>query len=354
MLNLSLIFNFLPVLIPLTLINLLISYEDYKEGIIRNEYIAILLVGGALFHILLGDLLAAAPVFLWGLFVGVLLWFLGIWPAGDAKLFTSLLLYFPPMFYDLQLILQNLVNIFLPIFLVLIVVVLVRSKKELIKNAVKFTTEPYRLFLIVVIFLGLAGFAMDFIRFLGIPGDYFLYLIVLFLFFEIFYFFLSAKTELIFTLIAIARIVLNFETMFTLSYLFDFLSLVGLFLFLRFFILYITYNYYSKKMKIEELEPGMSLAEGIVEKNGDYHKVSFLNISLIGFMMQRKEKFIHSLSFLTEEDVDKIKSLKEEGKLKMKQVLVDKKQHFGAFIFLGYLLTLFLGGSFVQVIKLII
>lgn len=355
MINFSLIIDLLPVLVPLIFLNLVISYEDFKKGVIKNKYIITLLLGGLIYQFFIGNLFTFSllQIFLYGLGAGFLLWFLGIWPAGDAKLFASLLLYFPATFYKSNLIFNYSINIFVPIFLVIASVVLIKNR-GMIKEALEYTLDPYRVFFLVVMLLGFVSFVMDFFKLIGLQGGYFLSLLVLFVAFEIFYWLISVKTELIFTLIAALRIIVDYKTVLTLTYLYDFLSLLALFLFLRFFILYLTYHFFSRKVKIENLEGGMGPAEGIIKRKGKYGKLSFLNISLISYMMQRKENFIHDLVFLTDKDVKTIKQLKEEEKLGFDTLRIDQKQHFASILFFGYLLTLLLNSNFIAQLKLFI
>lgn len=346
------VFRF-PVVIPLLFLAVLVSYEDYTEGKIRNEYIAALIVGGVLYQIAFAGnaFLPVFETFLYGLGVSFLLYFLGVWPAGDAKLFSVLILYFPASLFRGNLIMNYSINVFVPIFLLLGTVVFLRSGKERIKEALEFSLDPYRVFNLVVILLGLVAFAMDALRMLGIQGGYFLSILLLFIAFEIFYAFLSAWTELAFTLLAALRIFLEYGEVFSLQYLTRFTSLILVFLLLRFFLLYLTYYYFSREVRIEDLEPGMSVAEGIVDQGDHYGKISFLNASLINYMMQRKENFVHDLVYLTEEDVERIKEMKREEELGFETLRVDEKQQFALIVFLGYFLTLVLGNQFISVIK---
>ena len=105
---------FLPFVIT---IGLIVSYRDKKEGRIPNFYILILLILGLIFQILSNpNLIPLLMLLSYTFAISFLLWFLGIWPAGDAKLFFSLFLFFPSNLLNSSLILDYLVNIFVPIF----------------------------------------------------------------------------------------------------------------------------------------------------------------------------------------------------------------------------------------------
>ncbi len=336
------ILNFLPILLPVSFISLIIAYEDFKTGLIKNQYIVALLLGGLAYHLFTGQMfiipLQVVKIFLLGLAVSFGFYFIGIWPAGDAKLFLVYILLLPHTMYNINLVMTLALNTFVPIFFVLSIYVLVNSRKRIVE-ALKYSLEPYRLLLLAVILLGIAGITMRFLEMSGIHVDFFIAMFILFLAFELFYSVLSLKSELVFFLLAVLRIIFDRQRVMTQEFVFESLMLIGIFVFFRFFLLYLIYYFYTKETDIEDLEEGMSPAEGIVEENDSYHKVSFLNVSFIDYMEQKKNNFIHNIIFLTEKDVEKIKNLYEKGKLGLKTLRTDRKQYFALIIWIGYLLT---------------
>ena len=170
----------------------------------------------------------------------------------------------------------------------------------------------------------------------------------MFIIFEFFRRFLSAKLELFFFGCAVLRVLIDYRTVYSFAFAQKFFTILFVFLFFRFFILYLAFKLYTYKVPIRKLKPGMSLAEVVIQRGDHFEKKSFLNASLIGFMTQRRENIIHSLDFLTKEDVDRIKKLRRENKIPFASILVNKVQPFAIFILLGYILTVFCQGSFMS------
>lgn len=135
-------------LIPLFFVGYVTVRDDLREGRIYNKRILQGLVAGAIAYLMLGaaELMGADPRLCsgplpegdwhWGavvvldlgvaLFVGVLLWMLGIWAAGDAKLFTLYAFLVPPTCFERSYLsvfpaLPVLVNVFVFVFLFLLV-----------------------------------------------------------------------------------------------------------------------------------------------------------------------------------------------------------------------------------------
>ena len=338
-------------------LGLIVSYEDFKLRIIRNIHILIILLLGIFFQLLSGNLQTNLFGIIltvgYGLGLSFLFWWLGIWPAGDAKFFTVFLLFFPAQMYlPFRLIFSYLVNIFVPIFFLMMVVIFFKSGSKLIKEAVKYSFDPYKIFMLVSMFLGFVWFNLKFISMFGVKTDFFISILILFLVYELFYAILTFESELFFLGCAIVRIVLDYRNIFTLNFLYDFFSTVFVFVFFRFFVLYLGYHMYTKRVKISDLEPGMSLAEGVFFKDNKIWKISFLTSSFIEFLMQRKQRFIHDLNNLTKKDVRLLKKLKKEKKLPFDDILVSQRQNFAFFILLGFLLTYFLKGDFISFIAL--
>ncbi len=349
---------FLPISLPVIFLGIFISYEDYRTGLIKNQYIIALFFGGVFYHLFTGNMFRiefeVIKIFLMALLIGFGLYFIGIWPAGDAKLFTVYILFFPPYMYTDQLIMQFALNTFVPVFLVFSTIVFLKSRENF-KDALKYSFEPYRLFLLVMVVFGIAGWVMRFLEFLNFRVNFFVAMFILFLAFEIVFTLISLKTEVILVSLVLLRIIFDFEYITSVSYLYETFNLIIIFVFFRFFILYLTFHYYAREVSIDKLEEGMSPAEGIVkEEDGGYHKVSFLKVSLIDFMQDKKRNFIHDILFLKDEDIEKLKSLREEGEMDISSLKVDKTQHFAFLLLIGYILTFLLGTDIFSFFMLII
>ncbi len=126
---------FLPVLF---LIGLIISYQDFRYGKIKNKWIILGLAWGLIiyFFFLIWGIIAEPiipfsyilKVFVnsfFALIVGYILWYFNLWSAGDAKLFFVFTLLLPLQYYWRTALpvfpsFALLINIFIPALLLLI------------------------------------------------------------------------------------------------------------------------------------------------------------------------------------------------------------------------------------------
>ena len=120
------IYFFLPIILAL---GVLTSYEDIKLGKIKNKYLLIAAGIGfviqcflILFEIITVKYLLISIIYtIISLIVGFVLWYYGIWNAGDAKLLTILVFLTPPTIYKnvttqlpfIDLFLNSLIPIFI-------------------------------------------------------------------------------------------------------------------------------------------------------------------------------------------------------------------------------------------------
>ncbi len=332
------------------------AVEDFRHERIPNKALLALLAMGLAYQLLaVSNFAGAAITFFYAFFVAVLLWFIGIWPAGDAKLFSILFLFLPPQLYSAQsIVFDFLVNTFVPVFFFMFFVIIARSKFSLLKEAVKYALDPYRLIMLGAILLGFIWFVMGAMQLLFSPFsawfDYFLTLVLLFAVFEFFRRVLSEKLELFFFGCAVLRVLLDYSTIYSVSFIQEFSSMIFVFLFFRFFVLFLAFKLYTYSVPIEELKAGMVAGELIVRKGERFEKVSLLNPSLISFMSQRLERVVHNTNFLTEKDVKRIQKLRAQKKIPFASMLVCKVQPFAVFILLGFALTVLAEGSFLVLV----
>ncbi len=339
------------ILIPALLLGIYICYQDIRHGKISNVLVIFLLLLGIAYQAFSGTImtetLAVASTFLYGFLISFLLWWLGLWPGGDAKLFIVMLLLLPSGLYSGSIILPYLANTFIPVFVFMTFYALFRSRAPYIKKAVSYSLNPYRISFIFIILIGFMWFFTGIIKLAGIQADYFMTILLLFAVYELFSITLSAKAEAFFILLAVLRVLLDFQGLFTMASLQFFLLVAGTFIFFRFFLIHLTYYTLTSEIRIEKLVPGMVLAEGIYPKGKGYAKESLLNPSLIDFIQQKKIRFIHGLDELTERDTERIKRLRKQGRIGFATVRICQTQPFAVFILIGYILTLlFQGGIF--------
>jgi len=332
-------------------IGLVVSAKDFKQGVIKNKYIALLLLLGIAFQFFSGpEAMQFLSIVAYGLAIAFMLWYIGIWPAGDAKLFFAFLWFFPPAHYSsIAVIMAFVVNIFVPIFFFMFFVILYRSKLKVLVEALRYAFKPYNVLMLAVVYFGFVWIVMRLIQMvIAIQMDYFMMVLILFITFETLLRVLSAKMEYLFYACAFLRVILDYKSVYSIGFLWEFVMTILLFLFFRFFILYLAFKLYTKKVPIKKLKAGMSPAENIARKGKNFEKTSFLQASLISFMSSRGEKSIHNLNHYSKKDVEKIKKLRKEGKIPFASVLVNQTQPFALFILFGFILTYAFGTDFIS------
>ena len=333
-----------------------ISILDLKTGFIPNKLLALLLGLGIVYNAgFVQNPMGAITVFFYALCISVFLWVIGIWPAGDAKMFSVLFLLLPVELYSANgLVFSFLVNIFVPIFLLMLLVIAVKSRFKILVESLKFSLEPYNVLMLSTILFGFVWFVMRGIHFLSaglsVQLDYFLTIALMFFAFGALGRFLSEKIEFLFIGLGVLRVLLDYSSIYSLSFAWKFFSTLFVFIFFRFFILFIAFKIYTYRVPIKGLKPGMSPAETIVEREGGFARVSSLNTSLISFMSNRLEKAIHNREFLTEKDIEKIKKLRQDKKIPFSTLLINRVQPFAVFILAGYILTVILKTDFITAI----
>lgn len=348
----------LVLIVPVAVFSIVVSYYDWKKGVIPNELILALLALGILVQIYLGNLvehpLQVLGIFTYGAVLSFVLWFLGLISPGDSKLFTVLFLYFPIGQYTNSLPLDFLINIFVPVFILLVLYLLIKSDRDIVMESLVTSFSPYRVLMVLVILTGFSWFVFTLFSLFGVDIGYFGLVLALFLGYELLTRFSSGKTEIVLIALALARIVVDYRNALTLRFITHMLLLTLFFVTVRLFILKISFDFFSESKNIEDLEEGDVLSEGIVEEDYGYRKVDLLNFSLIGYMEDRKRRFVHNLGALSSEDLEEISKLGEEGKLDFEEIEVHRTQRFAMFIFLGYFLTVFLGTNFATFIRTLV
>ena len=356
-------------LIPILAFGLISTYWDIKKGIIRNKLILAMLITAVIIHVssilLSPSLFNLLPSFIlnvgFSIFVGFLLWVISIWPAGDAKLFIAYSSLIPLGLFGNSgspyVSFEFLINTFVPIFLAMFIFLLVKSKPSEIKKSLKFTFNPYNMFMVFVVVVGFLWFIIKAVSSLGIVMNYFIIIIILFIIMEIFNKIVPVNMEYAYVFLVILRLILDYRSVFTLGYLYELISIIFAFVIIRYFVIDLGFHGFTVLKKIKDLKPGMCLAEGITEsdeKSVNYEKrrMSFFSLPQ-ALMEKRRIKFIHSVSFdgLTKEDVKKIKKLRKDGKIPFDDIMVHVSTPFAVFLFIGIILTILLQTNFVTYLK---
>lgn len=355
-------------LIPVIVFGLISVYTDIRSRVIKNKLIATMLITAVIMHayhlFFFPDFQNFMPNFIinlgFSVFVGVLLWVIYIWPAGDAKLFIAYSALLPLTLFSSGspfISFEFLINTFVPVFFVMFVFLLIKSKPSEIKRSLKFTFDPYRLFSISIVILGFLWFIIKAFSFLGVIMNYFIILVLLFVIIEIFDKVVPVNLEYLYVFLAVTRLIIDYRTVFTFGYSYEFLALIFAFIIVRYFVIDLGFLGFTTPKKIKDLEPGMCLAEGIAEskeKGVNFEKRRIIQFSLLQSMTEkRKVKFIHGISFdgLTKDDVKKIKKLRKSGKIPFDEVMIHTSTPFAFFLLVGAVLTITLQANFVTYLQ---
>lgn len=339
----TLLYFFLPLILALGIIT---SYEDVKYGKIRNKWVICALgiaviVYASLF--LLGminsDFLAQTAMnLLFVLIVSFLTWFFGFWSAGDAKLFTAytalipLAIFKQPSAFSFPFV-HLLANTAIPAFIFPFSKIIKEWSKSVKIIREMLTMEKALLWLLSI--FALSWIAQLIFFYLKISSNF---MLGLFLFIFIFSILQKTSQKLrispIVPLLAISviRIGMDFSSILTINFLASFLSMTVVYG-LVILALFSLGGLFTTPIKLEDLKAGMLPAEKIIGENGKYRKIGIESTS-------RAES-------LTKEDIKRILALHKQGKLPFDDFLIQQTLPFAPFMFLGAILTLIFGETFI-------
>ena len=355
---------FLPFIIFLGIIT---SYEDIKKGKIKNKWI-ILAVAYTIFIYLLitinyqiNDIPIRLSYFvelglmsIFSLITGFVIWAVGLWTAGDAKLFFAFSILIPLSTYKYGHIpylssTNILVNTFTPLFIILAFMLMFKTNLNQKIFYLKKSFEPKQIFSLLVFLFAFIWIMNLFFSLINFQPDYFVSIIFLFLVIIILEKLIPVRLFVIVLIISGLRLLFD-KTAITFSSL-KFLFFIWIsFIILRFFILYLGYSILTKNVDIKLLKKGMIPAEKVYFENEKYKKESILYFSLFTYLYEKTKKrkylFEPAAEGLSDKDVEKLKKL--EKKLGFEHLRVHQTVSFAPFMFAGVLLTiLFQGNLFV-------
>ena len=331
-------------LFAIVLLGIASSYTDIKKGLIENRFVfpAIALafvlnfLNGFSFE---GFLLNGFLAFLFGF----ILWLAHFWNAGDSKLFLAFALLFPLSLYTQTTMFPAfsiLINSFVPAFIVLLAFVLVKTTKAEKKKALAESLNKETIFSIGVFLFSFNWIFFYFFSFFSLQLDFFSITILLFVLVSISELLFPKKTVYVFSVIALAMLVLNFNATMQPDFLLRFFSWLFLFLFLIFFVLKLGISAFGKKVFVTRLKPGMVLLDSVIEKGPVLKRIESFYPSLVNILFWAKEpKLISSGEALSPEQVKMLKKKHAEGKTHFDQLLVQETLPFAPILFVGMLIT---------------
>ncbi|MCD6215489.1 MAG: hypothetical protein J7J92_00230 [Candidatus Aenigmarchaeota archaeon] len=344
------------------LIGFLTSYDDLTIGKIKNKYILYGLATAVIFNIYY---LFHGPLYLKsvllnsfiGLATGFFFYVAGIWTAADGKLFFVYSCLVPLSIYKLGYVnyfpsFVLLLNTFLPVFFFLFFNLLLRTSWKEKMHVLKGIFRPKFLFLLFLILFSFQWLFPLVFKILHIPADFSI-LMIFMVFATIGIMFYIRKYLFHFAIsFALIRVIFDFQSILHISFWLAFLKVFIFALFLIQFLFTLAQLKFSIHTDIEKLKPGDKSAQMIIKKGKDY-VAETLPPFFARFSEGKKDILIKSSVRLTKEDIEKLKALKKEGRLKFKHLLVEETIPFAPFLFLGVLLTYFVRGSIVIYLKLL-
>lgn len=328
----------------IVLLGIVTSYQDIKTKKIRNKWIITALIVSLVMHVILFSLgiteveygVKLGTFVFFSFVIGVFLYMFGLWSAGDAKLFTAYVSLIPLSIYQKNSTsfhpLGILINTFVPLFVVLVIYLLVKTSKEQKVEVIKNSFNLKRIGNYLLTIFSISWITHYLFVYFGVRTNIVLNMFAIMAIKHLLRKIWPNEINLIMVVLSLSRVFFNREYILTAGFLREFILMTtayGLFIFM----INDLGSLFQTKINVRKLKPGMVLVEKkYIEK---------VRINL------RKGYYVNNLKVegLTEEDIAKIKDLYKRKKIKNKYVFVQQEVPFALFLFLGVLLTLILKGS---------
>lgn len=347
------------------------GYTDFRHGKISNVYVLFLIGFGIIsqvFFISEGKIttLHSIAILFGGLGLSFTMFYLGIWAAGDAKLFWGISLLIPPnsfgrppetMFYPLILLVNIFILLLVYVIFTSVLKIPFRQQRALIFKS--FIAELKRFPLRiprVLVYIGLGGLAFYIPSRLEVRLDMvfqiILFIAIVFAFNKVVEKRIPQKYKFVFYLPFIPLAVFfAITSLHELGYFIVFIFLLPWFLLMFGSFVQLVF---TKEVQIEDLRPNMIPAERIVkiEEQGAVDRYTKV---MVGFANPLRDGVVADVSSegLKYEQIANLRQLAAAGCLKEfgNSLLIQKKIPFAHIIVLGALLTLLSQGLIYSVIK---
>ncbi len=337
------------------IIGIITSYEDIKEGRIRNKWLLAGFLYSLFVVLVLWDityLKAYGINLIIAVLASVLIAYAGFWNAADAKLFMVYAALLPLSIYQLGYVpyfpaFSVLINTFTPLAFFFFIVVMFRTSLNEKKAAVISALNPKTVFSIAVFVFAFSWATSYGMNLLGIPQNRFVSLALLFALLVTIRFVLKFDYLILSAAVALLRIVFDFNNILTLAFLGNFLFIMAIVL-LIFFLVHLSFAVFSFPVPLSKLKPGMLPAENVVEQNGRFSKQRMVFISIIHGLLRRagvKSVLENASEGLSKKDIKKLNELHKGGKLNEGFLRVFRTTRFAPFLFAGVVLTLIARGN---------
>ncbi|MBN1543864.1 prepilin peptidase [Candidatus Woesearchaeota archaeon] len=340
---------FLPTILALGIVT---SYEDIKEGKIRNKYLVAAILLGLFAHLILisfnintlNILITSIAYACFVLIIGFLLWYFGWWNAGDAKLLAAFVFLTPITTYKhttTQIpFLETGFNALIPIFIYLVLSLLINTSTKEKIDALKKTFEPQRLVTAIMAIFSISWLNLYLFNWLGIRPNIIFNILLIIFFMKLLQTLLKEQTFAFLVLVSILRIFLNTKHFTNRTFILSFVMMIIIYLIMMGFIAHLSEKYLHKT-SIYDLRPGMVLAEGILT-SGFKAQVNKLKDS--EFVLTKRNP-------LTREDILKIQRWHSKGKLHFNEIDTHQTMVFAPHIFAGVMITIICEGNLIMFLK---
>jgi Flp pilus assembly protein protease CpaA len=340
---------FLPVILTLGIFT---SYEDIKNGKIRNRHVATAMVLSIAIHCLLAIfnvigqaqiLYSLLNVFL-AIAVGAAVWHFNAWSAGDAKLYVAFISLVPFSNYKHSTapipVFDIIINTAIPLFLFLIVEMIIKSNKKNITRSIKrIANWRYLTYTLLTVF-SLSGILAFLFQYAGIIPNYIYMVISIIILSALLKKILSENLLPFLIFVSIIRIFLNTPYLTSINFWTEFLTITLSYTSFSIFLTGLS-EIYTRGINIYKLKPGMTTAEAI-SKNGLLLKTE---------NSTKENSLIPGGKRLKEEEIATIKKMHKEGKLHFNNLRIEQTQPMAPFMFFGTLTTIVAEGNVILFIK---
>ncbi|MDP6670893.1 MAG: prepilin peptidase [archaeon] len=324
------------------------SFTDIKEGRIPNMLVLPAVIAGFILAVLSqANLFLFASNAIIAFAFGFVLYLSRMWSAGDSKLFLAFAVLFPLASFPSNFVFfpafSLILNSFIPAFVALFALAILRTSTSQKFDALKKALNPKTLVSLAVILFAFYWALYYVLSFLSVPLDFFLIVIILFLMVSLLEKAFPNKLVIVSAVGGGLLAAVNLTEVLKPDFWVLFVLIFALMVFLRFFILYLGFFAFGKRVEIAGIRPGMVLLEGVYEKNGALEKKKLFFPSLINALQDIKTNYVFDLSSkgLTEENVKVLLEKNKAGKANFHSLLVQETLPFAPLLFAGTIITFF-------------
>ena len=332
----------------ISLLGLGTSFTDIKEGRIPNILVLPAVVAGFILAVLSQvDLFLFASNAIIAFAFGFVLYLSRMWSAGDSKLFLAFAVLFPLAAFPKNFVFfpafSIILNSFIPAFIFLFALAILRTNVDQKFDALQKALNPKTLVSLAVILFAFYWALYYVLSFLSIPLDFFLIVVILFLMVSLLEKAFPNKLVLVSAVGGALLAAVNLSEVLKPDFWVLFALIFALMVFLRFFILYLGFFAFGKRVEIADLRPGMVLLEGVYEKDGALEKKKLFFPSLVNAIQDIKTNYVFEMSSsgLTKENIKTLLEKNKAGKAKFHSLLVQETLPFAPLLFAGTVLTFF-------------